>query len=275
MAEKNYLTVAKARVHRPAEIESFRSLLVYGRNKKGKTRFSLSAGIERTICLDPEHGTDTMKELNPWVWPITSWADMQEAYGALRTGKLSPNFFKQGESSTPFDWLSVDGVTKMNNMALRFVMKTQEERDLDRQPGFVQQRDYGKSGELMKQMLTNFHGLKMNVVYTAQERMRENTPFGDSQEDDEEPSAYLMVPDLPAGVKSSINSVVEVIGRLYTTVIVPTKGVNAGKDVTQRRLWIGIHDRYDTGYRSDFILPNLIKNPTIPKLVSAMIEGGA
>lgn len=275
-AEKDYLAIAKRRVHRPSKLESFRCFLFYGRNKKGKSRLSLSAGIEETLVLDPEKGTDTMKKSDPFVWPITKWTDMQEAYGALRTGKLSPNFFQQGESSTPFSWLSVDGLTRMNNMALRMVMRRQEERDLDRQPGFVQRSDYGKSGEQMKQMLANFHSLKMNVVYTAQERMRENKAFGDdNDEDDEEEASYLMVPDLPDSVKSAVNAQVEVIGRIYTTTIIPTKGANMGKEVTQRRLWIGIHDRYDTGYRSDFILPNMIKNPTIPKLVSAMLEGGA
>lgn len=275
MADKDYLAVAKRKVHRPSEIESKRCILVYGRNKKGKTRFALSAGRDLTMVLDPEGGTDTMKSTDPFVWPIQKWADMQEAYGALRTGKLSPNFFKQGESSTPFSWVSVDGLTRMNNMALRYVMNRQEERDLDRQPGFVQRSDYGKSGELMKQMLANFHSLNMNVVLTAQERMRENKAFGEAEEEDEETSDYLMVPDLPDAVKSSVNAIVEVIGRIYTSTVIPTKGANAGKEITQRRLWIGIHDRYDTGYRSDFVLPNMIKNPTLPKLVAAMLEGGA
>lgn len=272
--DKDYLAIAKARVHRPSQIQSHRFLFIYGRNKKGKTRFSLSAGIDETISLDPESGTDTMKTADPWVWPIEKWADMQEAYGALRTGKLSPNFFKQGESSTPFSWVCPDGLTKMNNMALKYVMKVQEERDLDRQPGFVQRSDYGKSGELMKQMLANFHSLKMNVILTAQERGRENKVFGDSQEDDEETADYLMVPDLPDAVRSAVNSLAEVIGRIYTVTIIPTKGPNQGKEVTQRRLWIGIHDRYDTGYRSDFTLPPMIKNPTLPKLVAAMLQEG-
>lgn len=275
MADKDYLAIAKRRVHRPSKLESFRCIFAYSRNKKGKTRFGLSAGRDDTIVLDPEKGTDTMKTIDPFVWPIEKWADMQEAYGALRTGKLSPNFFQQGESSTPFKWVSVDGLTRMNNMALRYVMSRQEERDLDRQPGFVQRHDYGKSGELMKQMLANFHSLKMNVVLTAQERMRENKAFGEAEEDDEESSSYLMVPDLPDAVKSAVNSIVEVIGRIYTTTIIPTKGVHKGEEVIQRRLWIGIHDRYDTGYRSDFDLPNMIRNPTLPKLVAAMLEGGA
>lgn len=269
MADKDYLTIAKQKVHRPSQLDTYRSIFCYARNKKGKTRFGLSAGRDATMVLDPEGGTDTMKSIDPFVWPITGWADMQEAYGALRTGKLSPNFFQQGESSTPFSWLSVDGLTRMNNMALKYVMKTQEERDLDRQPGFVQQRDYGKSGELMKQMLANFHTLKMNVVYTAQERMKANKAFGDAEDDDEEEVDYLMVPDLPDSVRASVNAIVEVIGRLYTA-----KVTIKGEEKIQRRLWIGIHERYDTGYRSDFSLPDIIKNPTLPKLVTAMLEGG-
>ena len=38
---------------------------IYSRNKKGKTTFGISAGIENTLVLDPEHGTDEMKAKNP------------------------------------------------------------------------------------------------------------------------------------------------------------------------------------------------------------------
>jgi hypothetical protein len=270
MADKDYLSIAKTRVHRPSQLDTYRSVFCYGRNKKGKTWFGLSAGRDNTMVLDPENGTDAMRQTDPFVWPITKWEDLQEAYGALRTGKLTPNFFQQGESSTPFPWLSVDGLTRMNNMALKYVMKVQEERDLDRQPGFVQQRDYGKSGELMKQMLANFHTLKMNVVYSAQERMKANKAFGDSEDEDETEVDYLMVPDLPDSVRSAVNAIVEVIGRIYTTRVT----LKDGSEKLQRRLWIGVHERYDTGYRSDFTLPDIIKNPTLPKLVHAMLEGG-
>ena len=111
MPEKDYLKVAKAKIHRPAELDTYRCLLIYGRNKKGKTRFCLTAGVEETLIIDPESGTDTMVSSNPFVWPIESWADLQDAYGALRTGKLSPNTLKQGESSTPFSWVAPDGLS--------------------------------------------------------------------------------------------------------------------------------------------------------------------
>jgi hypothetical protein len=267
--EKDYLALARTRAHTPTSITSFRKILVYARNKKGKTRFGLSAGRDITLEVDPERGTDTMKSIDPFVWPIEKWEDTQEVYGALRTGKLSPNHIKQGESSTPFSWVSLDGLTRMNNMALKYVMKVQEERDLDRHPGMVAQRDYGKSGEMMKQLLLNFQNLKINVCYTAQEKMINGTGF-DDDEDAEDVDAFY-VPDLPNAVRSTVNSVVEVIGRLYVVKVPSLK--NPDTIVTQRRLQIGLHEKYDTGFRSDYKLPDMIKNPTLPKLSALMIEG--
>jgi hypothetical protein len=264
--EKDYVAIAKKRVTRPADGSPKPKLLIYGRNKKGKTTFGLSAGTEVTLVLDPEKGTDTMREKNPYRWPLNEWADMQEAWGALRTGELSPSTFG-GESDKPFQWVVVDGLTKINNMALRYIMSQAELKDLDRKPGMVDRRDYNKSGELMKSMLQNFQNLNMGVVFTAQERMM-SMDSGDSDEDDE--TTYF-VPDLPAGVRGAVNSIVDVIARVYVVRIEDPNDPEKMKP--QRRLQIGVHERYDTGYRSDFVLPDMIKNPTLPKLVKLMYTG--
>lgn len=273
--EKDYVAIARQRIVRPADIASFRRILVYGRNKKGKTRFGLSAGIPRTLEIDPERGTETMRHLNPYVWPISNWEDINEVYGALRTGELSPKTLGVGPEDEPFSWVSVDGLTRINNFALHYVRKIQEERDLDRQPGFVDRRDYGKSGELMKQMLTQFHTLPINIVYTAQERMMTDA---DGEEDEESSNVYY-VPDLPASVRGTVNSLVEVIARIYT-VRLEVPGESDGDEIapkfkTERRLQIGIHEKYDTGYRSDFELPDMLRRPTIPKLTNLMLTGKA
>lgn len=260
----DYLAIAKQRGHRPAKKDHFPRILVYGRNKKGKTTFSLSAGVEKTLIVDPEKGTDLMVAKNPHVWPVTKWEDMQEVWGALRTGQLSPATLGTGKEKEPFEWVAIDGLTKINNMALKFVGKKAEERDLDRQPGMVDRRDYNKSGELMKDMLNNFHGLKMGVIFSAQERM---TTL-DSGDHDEDTETTYFIPDLPAGVRGAVNGLVEVIGRIYVVKVETKAGPRA-----QRRLQIGVHERYDTGYRSDYVLPDMIKNPTIPKLVSLLRTG--
>lgn len=261
----DYLALAQRRVQRPADVIPHFKQLIYGRNKKGKTTYSLSGGIENTLYLDPEKGGITMRRLNPYRWPLKTWEDMQEAWGAIRTYELSPKHLG-GTSDVPFTRVSVDGLTKINNMALRYVMRVAEERDLDRQPGMVDRRDYNKSGELMKDMLNNFLNLEMGVIFTAQERMM-SMDSGDSDEDDE---STFFVPDLPAGVRSAVNSIVDVIGRIYTV------RVPVGENMKpQRRLQIGVHERYDTGFRSDFgsKIPDFIKNPTAPKVEELLLTG--
>lgn len=267
MAEKDYLAIAKKKGTRASKMKSFRRIMVYGRNKKGKSRLGVSPGIENVLVIDPEQGVSSMKALDPFVWPISRWEDIQEVYGALRTGKLTPNHLSQGESSTPFSWVSVDGLTRLNNMALNYVRRSAEDRDLDRQPGMIQQRDYGKSGELMCQLLVQFHTLPLNVYYTAQERMLTTGGSFDDDDDADDAEVYL-VPDLPNKVRGMVNSLAEVIGRIYV-VQIERKGVQ----VSERRLQIGINNRYDTGYRSDFVLPEVIRKPTLPKLVQMMEEG--
>lgn len=262
MAEKDYAKIAAAKIHRPADLKRLPKLHIYGSNKKGKSTVCASAGVDKVLYLDPEKGTDMMKEKNPHVWPMERWEDVDDYYMFMRSGGHLAL-----RSKNAYEWAAIDGLTRMSNMALRYVMRVAEERNLDRQPGMVDRRDYGKSGELMRQMLTNFHNLPMGVIYTSQERMIEAS---DSEEDeDSEETAAMFVPDLPKGVRGMVNSLVDVIGRIYV-VKVEIKGV----EKKQRRLWVGESTKYDTGFRSDFVLPDMIKYPTIPKIVR-LIESGS
>lgn len=255
MAEKDYKSIAAKKIHRPAEIKRMPKFLIYSRNKKGKTTFGLSAGVDKTLIIDPENGTDEMRSKNPHVWPIDKWEDIDDALNYLRF------------EDHPYQWVVVDGLTKLSNMSLKYVMKLQEERSLDRIPGMVQQRDYGKSGELMKDMLTRFHAMPMGVVFTAQER--QDGAYDDNDDDDAEEAAVAYVPDLPRGVRGVANSLVDVIGRLYVV------NLDSEPPKAERRLWIGESVKYDTGYRSDFALPPMVRNPSIPKLVRLMRTGSA
>lgn len=259
MASKNYAEIAKRKLKKPGAQEPHR-ILVYGRNKKGKTTFSASG--PRTLVLDPERGTKELNSDGTLVWPVSEWADIDEAY----------QFLKTQDAQESFDWVSVDGLTRINNMALRYVMKQAEERDLERQPGFVQMRDYGKSGELMKGMLYNFHALPYGIVYTAQERQESSADFG-VEDEDVESADIRYVPDLPKGVRSAVNGIVDVIGRIYTVKVTGTNKAGAEVTGTQRRLWIAPTENQDTGYRSKHRLPSYLKGPTVPRLLE-MIEHG-
>ena len=268
MATKDYAAIARARIQKPGTIKRAPRVLVYGRNKKGKTRFCSSAGD--ILIIDPETGTTHETKANPDVWPIESWDDINDAY-----------MFLKGSDHT-YKWVALDGLTRITNMALRWVMNQEEERNLERKPGQVGKQDYGRSGEMVKGMLHNFHSLRdIGVIITAQERMRE-VEASSEEDDDAGNASFVFVPDVPAGVRSSVNSIVDLIGRIYTVRGEFRKqyrdkatGKVITKEVTgiQRRLWVGPHNSYDTGYRSEFVLPDFIPEPTVPKLIQVMRNG--
>lgn len=252
---KNYEALAKKNIVRPSDIEPKRRFFIYSRNKKGKTRFCLTA--PDVLVVDPEHGTDQYRRVNPAVWHVTRWEQIDDIWGYLRLGKH------------PYKWVALDGMTKINNLALRFIMRRREEETLEQRPGIVDRRDYNKSGELIKEMVLRFDRLPLGVIYTAQERQM-------SGDDDDETSEATTryVPDVPQGVRGTINGVVDVIGRIYTAKA-QFKNPDGGDPIekNQRRMWIGDHAQYDTGYRSEYALPDMVKNPTVPTLVDLIAKG--
>ncbi len=246
---------------------------MYGRNKKGKTRLCASAA--GTLIIDPEEGTDHETKINPDVWKVRQWEEINDVYMFLRSGKATSPITKN-----LYTGVALDGLTRMHNMALRWVMNQEEERNLERKPGQVDKRDYGRANEMVKGMLHNFHSLSnMTVIFTAQERMREM----EASEEDEEAvnPAVVFIPDLSPGVRSSVNSIVDVIARIYTVRgdftkkvrVAATGEIKTIEYKVQRRLWIGHHPSYDTGYRSEFELPDFIVEPTMNKLIATLKNG--
>lgn len=260
MATPDYDAIASRRLCNPGEGPS--RVLVYGRNKQGKSRFAWSA--PRVLLIDPERGSKEMpvKDDGSKVWPVSTWTDLNDVFRYVQTTR-----------AFPFDFIAVDGLTRIHNMALRFVMKQQEDRDLDRIPGMVQKQDHGKAGELTKGLIYNFHSLPYGLIFTAQDRM-DTGSFSDTEDEDETESEARFIPDLPKGVRSSVNSVVDVIGRIYT---VQVEGERNGRTIkgVQRRLWLAPTDKYDTGYRSSAYKgnPPYLKRPTMERLTQLLKEG--
>ena len=258
---KDYSAIARQKITTPAKVAESSggvrrpSILVYSRNKKGKTRFCLTAGKGKVLVIDPERGTDRFLKANPHVWHLESWEEIDDIYKYLRSG------------DHPYEWVAFDGCTRIANMALRFVTKRAEEADLNRKPGMTTQRDYGNAGELFKGMLYNFHTLGVGKIYTAQERQIDGGD-GEDEDEDVEVSNIQYVPDLPKGSRAALNSIVDVIGRIYTVKVPGEDGGN----VVKRRLWLAPSVAYDTGARSEYKLPDYLENPTVPRLVS-LLEG--
>jgi hypothetical protein len=262
----NYSALAKQHIRMPdTDKPRMPRILVYGRNKKGKTTFGNSA--PDVLALDPD---DQPKALRP-TWPIEQWEDMHEAYLYLRAG------------NHPYKWINVDGLSKIYVYALRWVRRESEERAkaMDKKPGMKKIQHYGWANDLFETMLNNFHSLRdLGIVFTAQERMVGVSELDDNTDDDDyTPTSYQYVVHLPKGARAPLNAIVDLTGRIYVV-----RGdferrvkVNGEWEIQeyrkQRRLLIGVDDMYETGYRSDFVLPDIIEDPTVKKVVRALRTG--
>jgi hypothetical protein len=268
MASKDYAAIAASKIRKPSQTKRMPRIFIYGRYKKGKTRLSTTA--PNVLVVDPEAGTDHETKANPDVWPINDWSETNDIYHYLK-GKH------------PYKWVSLDGMTGIAEHALRFIRSQEAERNLERKPSDVKIQDYGKAGKLVRDLMFNLHSLhNVGFIFTAQERIVEVPEAGDAVGDDEAtPVQYVYVPDLPNMSRGAVSEIVDVIGRLYTVRGEFTKEYRVrGTDRTvtkvdtiQRRLWVAPHPSYDTGYRSQFVLPDMIPDPTIPKLLRFMKEG--
>jgi hypothetical protein len=278
MPGKDYAAIARSKITRPGTGRMPR-YLIYGRNKKGKTRFCATA--PNGLILDPEDGTIAEKKLDLDVWPITQWTDLDEVYHAVKGG------VKSSKTGKPYEWVSLDGMTRMLAMAVDFVMNQQLEKDLTKKPTDIDTRRlYGRANQMIQAMLHNFHSLRnVGLIFTAQERVVEIENMEDlGDDDDASPSSFMYVPDLSPGARSPLNQVVDLIGRIYvvrgeftTKRRVRTKeGKVIVKEVPstiQRRLFVGPHEMYDTGYRSGHSLPDFIREPTVASVGRALQEG--
>lgn len=267
---KDYAAIAARAIGTPSKDRPPR-WCIYSRNKKGKTRFCLTA--PNGLVIDPENGTDEYEKFaarsESKIWHIKSWEDVDDVWGYLRTG-----------GHRNHKWVSFDGGSRMYRMALRFVKHKQMERDLDVRPDQIEKRDYGRANDMLEQMLHNLNTLPIGVIYTTQERMIVLEDTTEVDDTDVETSDVQYVVDLPKGARAALLSIVDVIGRIYvvkTDVKVrdpnDPKKVITKTNVQQRRLWLEPHVAYDTGYRSEFVLPPFMKNPTVPKLAQLIKEG--
>jgi hypothetical protein len=265
---KDYSKIAAQKIKRPSEQEkrAYR-ILVYSRNKKGKTTFCMSPGQGNVLIVDPEDGTDKYTKADPHVWKVNTWEDMDDVYKFARSGKHD------------YSWFALDGLTRIGSMAVRYCANHAEEQDLNRKPGMIQLKDYGNAGKLMEAMLYNFGKLPYGLILTAQEKMMSGNEAGD-EDDEAEDSGVYYVPDLQKMVKAAANSMVDVIGRLYTVKATvklrnPKTEEVVEEERIQHRMWIQPHPAYDTGSRSEFEskLPPYLKNPTVPRLITLLENG--
>lgn len=223
-----------------SEVDPYLKMVVYSRNKVGKTRFACSSGLKTLLIDCNEKGSASVrKQSNVIFYPMTRWEDLDPIYWYLRGGDHD------------FEVACIDTVTMLATLGMKWVLKDDVERDFNRDPLTPDKRSWGKLGEMMKDAIIRFRNLNMHIVFNAQEKTT-------NAEDDDGGMVTETHPELSPSPRSVLLSSVGIIGRLYTREVETPEG----KKKMERRMLLGSHPKFVSGNRYEE-LKYVERNPTL------------
>lgn len=143
------------------------NMLVYGPSGVGKTVFAGSA--KKVLFLAAEAGTVSAKRQKSKadVWPIHSWEDIEAAYSWLYDSE-------EDEEGHGYDWVVIDSVTQMQQLALRSILDNAVAENAQRDPDIPAIQDHQKWQNMFKRFIGAFCDLEVNVLFTALVRNEED-----------------------------------------------------------------------------------------------------
>ncbi|MDE2101520.1 MAG: AAA family ATPase [Patescibacteria group bacterium] len=246
----------------PRDIELFLKILVYGRSGTGKTAFAGTLP-KPILYLDmSDKGTDTLRDFGDEeirIIPVRDWNDIESVYWFLQSG-----------GHKEFPSVVLDTISGMQN---RFGMPEVKVRDGRDATSPMTTPLWGDLSGLMREWLTAFRDLPMNVAFLAQDRT-ENVD-GDTGSYDDEDLLPEVGPAVMPSVAKEVNAAVNVIGNTFIKKITKQKD---GKIIrkSQFRMRLGPHPYYLTKIRKPprIVVPGSIKNPNYDS-VMAIIRGEA
>lgn len=239
----------------PAEDTVHLNVLVYGVTGAGKTHLAGTAGdcaaASPALLLDFDAGTLTLRGRDIDIARPRSWAEVQEIYDALASGKSG------------YKCVILDTLTEMQRaLSLMHIVEGSDGAfDLEATPVPTRQ-DWLKTGDQMRKVIRAFRGLaylddpaeRMHVLMLAHERSDERL--------------NLVCPQLSGQLGVEAGAFVDVLGRL-TTVWEETED---GETRMRRHLLLSEHVSEDTGTRflakARGIPTKGLFDPTLESLIS-------
>jgi hypothetical protein len=248
---------------KPGSATKGRAHAYYGRAGTGKTTlFGTFPGPALLLDLN-DRGDDSVSDVKDLqVMDITDPDDLDDAYWYL---KRNPGKFKS---------VALDTVTQLQQM---FVEQVSERKKVKRKGattknagdwGTMTKQDWGEVAALMKNEITRFRDLPMEVVFLAQDRV-----FGAEEDDMDSLLEPEVGPRLSPSVNKHLCAAVHIIGNTFLRVK-KRKGKNEkGKVVTTEKivycLRVGPNPVYTTKVRKpkEFDVPEFIENPTYDDII--------
>lgn len=226
-----------------SELEDTLRVLVYAYPKKGKTRFCATAPNVLILDVNEKGTASVRRDTDPFIFPVSRWDDLNDVYWYLQSGAHN------------FDTVALDGITSMQTLCMNRILGEEHALDASRDPDMPRGPAWQKLAQMMKTQITNYRNLPMNVIFTAQVKVRSAGSDDDGGSDLDE---VVVTPACAPSVAGHLEGAVDVIGYLTTReVYVRNKRTKKKRKVTKKRLFCGDDPKYATGDRTHLFEPYL------------------
>lgn len=222
-------------------------VLVYGKPKRGKTRFL--GTWPNILILDFDHGAGVLARSENFtgkVVDVNSWEDVRMWYWILARAKHN------------FQAVAWDTITNAQEIGLRTVLAEKSAKKEDKSPYHAERADWGKNSRLLRTWLAMYMSLPMHVLLTAHEREGEGPDEATGDE-----TAVWLVPDLQQAVSGYVQGMVSVIGYAYRTV---------DKETKEKRFKIAFERKHTNAEDRYGILPRVLEPPTYDEMMKYIEE---
>ena len=251
------ITSTALKVTPVAELKQTRPWAIYGRSGTGKTTFAATFPKPILLLDIEDHGTESIADIPDInVASITRWGQIDDVYDLL-TAK-----------NNKYKTVVFDTITQLQLIGANHILaKKRKPTVVQIDWGTMTIGDWGDLGAMMKEQITLFRNLPLEVVFLAQERITTN-------DDDEKVLAPEVGPQLSPAIASHLNACVDVIASTYIKRRrrkVNNKTVEADPIYSMR---IGPNPTYVTKVRKPRLvsLPHDIDDPTYDDVI-AVIRG--
>ena len=243
-----------------ADVKLSRSWAIYGRSGSGKTTFA-STFPGPTLLLDIEdHGTDSIRDCKHIdVARIEEWEDMEDIYDMVSKASGGPQKYKT---------VVFDTITQLQLLGANMVLAKKRKPAIEQlRWGALTMQDYGNLAAAMKELITRFRNLPLEVVFLAQERTSHDESTDDTVITPE------VGPALTPSIASHLNACVSIIASTY----IKRRRRRKGKEteiIATHSMRIGPDPVYTTKVRKpkQITLPDAIEDPTYQDVID-IIEG--
>jgi len=266
--DQNRLASVTSRVMPVTAAPTLLHAMVWGRVKSGKTAFAASG--PKPIMFLAERGQMTVRNVpDLQVFPLNPDGSFKKVIFKDMYDFLYYLRYADHDRKT----VSVDTMSALTRIAMKYILKDEEARDDAREPGVADKRTWGRLATAMIEVMEELEVIcktrGLHLIYTAQERrLREEDMVEDGSD---------VVPDFSPSVRSFIVEKPDILARTFIEgeddAVVqdddPKKALRYGMMFRDPAFYVG--ERITPPGASEPWLPKYDYNVTVPKLIR-MIE---